>query len=143
MSAVILSSLPLNLCIKVLALQFVLKEMVKAHFVRKAPELGREAAMRGLDELAEALGLDVSWDGKEVMVNRKRIVLAVNKPQGIVCTTEKREKDNIVDFIGYPERIYPMGRLDKDSEGLDTHCPRCKKHSGRPSLCSLRFCNGA
>ena len=60
----------------------------------------------------------ICLDGKEVMVNRKRIVLAVNKPQGIVCTTEKREKDNIVDFIGYPERIYPMGRLDKDSEGL-------------------------
>ena len=42
----------------------------------------------------------------------------MNKPKGIVCTTEKREKDNIVDFIGYPERIYPVGRLDKDSEGL-------------------------
>ena len=63
-------------------------------------------------------GQTVCLDGKEIMVNRKRIVLAVNKPQGIVCTTEKREKDNIVDFIGYPERIYPMGRLDKDSEGL-------------------------
>lgn len=60
----------------------------------------------------------ICLDGKEILVNRKRIVLAVNKPQGIVCTTEKREKDNIVDFIGYPERIYPMGRLDKDSEGL-------------------------
>lgn len=57
-------------------------------------------------------------DGKEITVNRKRVILAVNKPRGIVCTTEKREKDNIVDFIGYPERIYPMGRLDKDSEGL-------------------------
>ena len=57
-------------------------------------------------------------DGKRVSVSRKQIVLAVNKPKGIVCTTEKREKDNIVDFIGYPERIYPVGRLDKDSEGL-------------------------
>lgn len=57
-------------------------------------------------------------DGKEITVNRKRVILAVNKPRGIVCTTEKREKDNIVDFIGYPERIYPMGRLDKDSQGL-------------------------
>ena len=60
----------------------------------------------------------ISLDGREVLVNHRRIVLAVNKPKGIVCTTQKREKDNIVDFIGYPERIYPMGRLDKDSEGL-------------------------
>lgn len=48
----------------------------------------------------------------------RRIVLAVNKPRGIVCTTQKKEKDNIVDFIDYPERVYPVGRLDKDSEGL-------------------------
>ncbi|MBQ9156241.1 MAG: pseudouridine synthase [Eubacterium sp.] len=60
----------------------------------------------------------ICLDGKPVSVSRRRIILAVNKPQGIVCTTEKREKDNIVDFIGYSERIYPMGRLDKDSEGL-------------------------
>ena len=63
-------------------------------------------------------GQDIRVDGKRVSVSRKQIVLAVNKPKGIVCTTEKREKDNIVDFIGYPERIYPVGRLDKDSEGL-------------------------
>ena len=64
------------------------------------------------------VGQDIRVDGKRVSVSRKQIVLAVNKPKGIVCTTEKREKDNIVDFIGYPERIYPVGRLDKDSEGL-------------------------
>ncbi len=46
------------------------------------------------------------------------VVLAFNKPKGIVCTTEKKEKDNIVDYINYPERIYPVGRLDKDSTGL-------------------------
>lgn len=63
-------------------------------------------------------GQEVLFDGNPVKIRRKRIVLAVNKPRGIVCTTEKREKNNIVDFIGYPERIYPMGRLDKDSEGL-------------------------
>ena len=63
-------------------------------------------------------GQDIRVDGKRVSVSRKQIVLAVNKPKGIVCTTEKREKDNIVDFIGYPERIYPVGRLDKDTEGL-------------------------
>ena len=63
-------------------------------------------------------GQKMDLEGKEIQLKSRRIVLAVNKPQGIVCTTEKREKDNIVDFIGYPERIYPMGRLDKDSEGL-------------------------
>ena len=63
-------------------------------------------------------GQDIRVDGKRVSVSHKQIVLAVNKPKGIVCTTEKREKDNIVDFIDYPERIYPVGRLDKDSEGL-------------------------
>jgi 23S rRNA pseudouridine2604 synthase len=45
--------------------------------------------------------------------------LAFNKPPGIVCTTDtKREKDNIIDYINYPERIFPIGRLDKASEGL-------------------------
>lgn len=48
----------------------------------------------------------------------KDILLAVHKPVGVVCTTDKREKRNIVDFVGYPCRIYPIGRLDKDSEGL-------------------------
>ena len=56
--------------------------------------------------------------GQEVYLDGKRILLAVNKPRGIVCTTQKKEKNNIVDFIGYSERIYPIGRLDKESEGL-------------------------
>lgn len=46
------------------------------------------------------------------------ILLAVYKPPGVICTTDKREKRNIVDYVGYPSRIYPIGRLDKDSEGL-------------------------
>ncbi len=57
-------------------------------------------------------------DGKEVSLVQKKIILMFNKPKGIVCTAEKREKDNIIDYINYPERIYPVGRLDKDSEGL-------------------------
>ena len=61
---------------------------------------------------------EILVDGRPVRIRKKRVVLAVNKPRGIVCTTTKKEKDNIVDFVGYPERIYPMGRLDKDSEGL-------------------------
>jgi len=63
-------------------------------------------------------GQEVRVDGKCISISRKQIVLAVNKPKGIVCTTEKRERDNIVDFLKYPERVYPVGRLDKDSEGL-------------------------
>ncbi len=51
--------------------------------------------------------------------NKKMIYLAFNKPAGIVCTTDtKREKNNIIDYINYPTRIFPIGRLDKPSEGL-------------------------
>lgn len=47
------------------------------------------------------------------------VLLMVNKPRGIVCTTSDRDRaENIVEFVGYPERIYPVGRLDKESEGL-------------------------
>jgi 23S rRNA pseudouridine2604 synthase len=45
-------------------------------------------------------------------------LLAFHKPKGIVCTTSSKDKNNIVDYIGYEKRIYPIGRLDKDSEGL-------------------------
>lgn len=62
----------------------------------------------------------VCVDGKEVKNNKKEFVyLAFNKPIGIVCTTDTSvEKDNIIDFINYPKRIFPIGRLDKPSEGL-------------------------
>ncbi len=51
--------------------------------------------------------------------NKEHIYIALNKPRGIVCTTDiKNEKDNIIDYIGHPERIFPIGRLDKASEGL-------------------------
>lgn len=50
--------------------------------------------------------------------NKKPVLIAYNKPAGIVCTAEKRERNNIIDHIGYPQRIYPIGRLDKDSTGL-------------------------
>ena len=48
----------------------------------------------------------------------KPIYLMFNKPIGIECTTDTNTKNNIIDFIGYPRRIFPIGRLDKDSEGL-------------------------
>lgn len=63
-------------------------------------------------------GQQVFYMGKPVAKEEEMILLAVNKPAGIVCTAQKREKNNIVDFVHYPKRIYPVGRLDKDSEGL-------------------------
>ena len=58
-------------------------------------------------------------DGRVVGYEKEKIILAVNKPAGVVCTTTDRFKEqNIVDFIHYPKRIYPVGRLDKNSEGL-------------------------
>jgi len=61
----------------------------------------------------------VEFEGKIVSnADKKSVLLAYNKPAGIVCTAEKREKNNIIDHINYPERIYPIGRLDKDSTGL-------------------------
>lgn len=63
-------------------------------------------------------GQKVQFCGKPVIQEKEKILLAFYKPMGIVCTTEKREKNNIVDYIGYKKRIYPVGRLDKDSEGL-------------------------
>ncbi len=64
---------------------------------------------------------EVTVDGKVVSGGTKeeRVYLAFHKPVGIVCTTDTRvEKDNIIDYIGYPTRIFPIGRLDKPSEGL-------------------------
>lgn len=63
-------------------------------------------------------GQTVMLDGKPVKIQRDLIFLAFHKPKGIVCTSSKAEKDNIIDYINYPVRIYPVGRLDKDSQGL-------------------------
>ena len=63
---------------------------------------------------------EIEVDG-EIIKNNKKIstYIAFNKPMGIVCTTDTQvEKNNIIDFINYPTRIFPIGRLDKDSEGL-------------------------
>jgi 23S rRNA pseudouridine2604 synthase len=77
----------------------------------KVPELGTKIGEGDI----------VAVDGKIVseVEQKQNIYLAFNKPPGIVCTTDtKREKDNIIDYINYPERIFPIGRLDKASEGL-------------------------
>lgn len=63
-------------------------------------------------------GQKVCVDGKPVSREDERILLAYHKPKGIVCTSAKKEKNNIIDYLNYPKRIYPIGRLDKDSEGL-------------------------
>jgi 23S rRNA pseudouridine2604 synthase len=76
----------------------------------KVPEMGTKVQP----------GDSVEVDGKKITnENTDFVYLALNKPVGIVCTTDNRvEKDNIIDFINYPERIFPIGRLDKPSEGL-------------------------
>ena len=66
-------------------------------------------------------GDQVEVEGQKIInpTKQKNIYLAFNKPIGIVCTTDRRvEPDNIIDFIKYPKRIFPIGRLDKQSEGL-------------------------
>lgn len=58
-------------------------------------------------------------DGKPIKdKGKKKVYIALNKPVGIESTTDKRVRENIVDFVDHPERIFPIGRLDKDSEGL-------------------------
>ena len=63
-------------------------------------------------------GDDVRIDGKLLQSKPKTLYLAFNKPIGIVCTTDSKEKNNIIDFINHPQRLFPIGRLDKPSEGL-------------------------
>ena len=66
-------------------------------------------------------GDDVRLDGDQIGVARKRVkpvYIALNKPVGITCTTERQVAGNIIDFVDHPERVFPIGRLDKDSEGL-------------------------
>jgi len=90
---------------------------------RKADELvqaGRvtiNGAPAELGSTAEP-GDDVRIDGKPLGTKKKPVYIALNKPVGITCTTERHIQGNIVDFVRHPERIFPIGRLDKDSEGL-------------------------
>jgi len=77
----------------------------------KVPEMGTKVMP----------GDEVHVNGKSVVKNEEKefVYIALNKPVGIVCTTDtSREEQNIVDFVNYPTRIFPIGRLDKASEGL-------------------------
>lgn len=100
-------------------------------FLSEAGVCSRRAADRLVEEkrvtidgvLAQAgsrvfEGAVVCVDGKAIAKEQESVVIAFNKPVGVVCTAQKKEKNNVIDFIGYPKRIFPMGRLDKDSEGL-------------------------
>lgn len=60
----------------------------------------------------------VSIDNQQINAKPKPIYIALHKPPGITCTTDKRDKTNIIDFIKFPQRIFPIGRLDKFSTGL-------------------------
>lgn len=61
---------------------------------------------------------DVRLDGRPLGVKKQHVYIVLNKPVGITSTTERHIKGNIVDYVNHPERIFPIGRLDKDSEGL-------------------------
>lgn len=76
----------------------------------KVPELGTKVIP----------GQEIWVDNKPILQEEnKHVYILLNKPKGIVCTTDTRvEKDNIIDFVNYPIRIFPVGRLDKMSEGL-------------------------
>jgi 23S rRNA pseudouridine2604 synthase len=60
----------------------------------------------------------VTLDGVALKNKPETVYLALNKPRGITCTTDLKDKDNIIDFLAYPSRIFPIGRLDKQSDGL-------------------------
>lgn len=63
-------------------------------------------------------GDEVTVDRKPLKATPKHVYIALNKPPGITCTTDLKDRDNIIDFVNHPKRIFPIGRLDKPSSGL-------------------------
>ncbi len=106
------------------------KQLVEVGYCsrREADEL-LAAGKVTVNGVAAALGA-VMEDGDELRVKtksgwevvgarkRKHVYLALNKPVGVECTTDPEVKDNIVEFVDHPDRVFPIGRLDKDSDGL-------------------------
>lgn len=90
---------------------------------READRLIEEGRVR-LDGRVGALGdrvlpgMEVAVDGQPLSGTGEKVYILLNKPKGIVCTADPREPMNVVDYLNYPVRVYPVGRLDKDSEGL-------------------------
>ncbi len=90
---------------------------------READRLIAEGRVR-LDGRVGALGdrvadgTSVTVDGKPLAGEREKVYILLNKPRGIVCTADPREPMNVVDYLDLPTRVFPVGRLDKDSEGL-------------------------
>ncbi len=90
---------------------------------READRLIAEGRVR-LDGRVAALGdrvlpgMRVAVDGQALDGESEKVYILLNKPRGIVCTADPREPMNVVDYLGLPMRLFPVGRLDKDSEGL-------------------------
>ena len=74
-----------------------------------------EKAVMGVKVTAED---EIRIDGKIISNKPPMVYIALNKPRGIECTTNRKTRGNIIDFVKHKERIFPVGRLDKDSEGL-------------------------
>lgn len=119
--------------VSIVLLEDYLEESIRLNkYLSDAGVCSRRAADRAIEEgkvfvngqVAEvgmrvAPSDEVVFEGKPVSnASKEAVLIAYNKPAGIVCTAEKREKNNIIDHINYPQRIYPIGRLDKDSTGL-------------------------
>ena len=92
---------------------------------RREADKAIEAGLVEIDGVKAVMGsritdprVTVTYKGKPVNRIDDLILIAFNKPVGIVCTTDKRDPDNIIDFISHEKRIFPIGRLDKESEGL-------------------------
>ena len=90
---------------------------------RKAEEYIEEGRVRVNGVVAQLTtavneGDTVTLYNRPVEPKKEHVVLLFNKPMGITCTTETHVKGNIISYINYPERIFPIGRLDKDSHGL-------------------------
>ncbi|GAA4108253.1 23S rRNA pseudouridine(2604) synthase RluF [Aquimarina addita] len=87
----------------------------------KLIDQGRVTINNRVPEMGTKVGVNdiVRVDGEFIIEPKEEhVYIAFNKPVGIVCTTAQNEKDNIIDYINYPKRIFPIGRLDKPSEGL-------------------------